>query len=102
MTLGRDRIAGYEAAIHVGSDLREYSTFTSEIDLVADSPNPQGGDGFPARGFMVLAGSGTVEVKTAMGNTRALTGGDLVGKFIPCAITAITDNTAVDRILVIW
>lgn len=98
MSLERDRLSGYEAAIHVGYDMREYSDFSSDIDLVADSPSPTN---YPARGFIVMAGSGNVVVETNVA-TRTITGGDIVGQFIPCAIKSIKSTTAVTRILVIW
>lgn len=98
MSLERDRLAGYAAAIHSGYDMREYSDFSSDIDLEADSPGP---DPYLARGFIVMSGSGNVVVATNKA-TRTITGGDVVGVFIPCAIKTIKAATAVDRILVIW
>jgi len=82
-------------------DVKEYSgsDFDSEIDLVAEGPT-----GHPARGIMVLdaGGGSTLEIVTAAGNTRPLTGALYVGKQLVAAVRKITANTDMGTILVGW
>lgn len=82
--------------IEVPDKLHEYTSFSSAINLVADSPD---GDQ-PARVITIVAGSGTITVDMTSAANKTLTvaaGDELLGKF-----TGIDSVSGVTNVRVGW
>lgn len=92
--------AGVADDIGVSPDAKEYSSFASAVDVTVDAAT---GEPRAVRGFMVTdVGTGTLEVVTAAGQTRAFVATNLLGQFIPLSIKTITTNSNIGRIIVFW
>lgn len=85
-----------------------YTSFGSDIDLLADSNGPPSSRGQPARRIDVLEeGSGTLSVRLGSGATKTetVTAGDVSAghaRFEPVFVTAILAATNVGKIRVFW
>lgn len=91
-----------QRAIYPHEKIKEYSSFASDIDLVADSPDEES----PARAiFVVTAGSGSLAVTFDSGDTETITGltdNDYVHP-TPCYFKSIqASGTDVTKIRVAW
>lgn len=78
----------------------EYSSFASEINLTASSVSP---GRKMCRAIMVTsAGSNTLQVRKADGNTQSIDCTNLVGVLLPIQAKAITTATNVAKLVVFW
>lgn len=93
-------IQGQAAATYTGKQLKVYSAFGAEIDLVAESP-----DGAVPRWFMVLdAGAGTMLLGVTDANDvdTDIPAANLVSVGVPIGLKAIRTTTTVASVMVVW
>lgn len=85
-----------QQALWTGLDGKTYTVFSSDIDLVADSPNKSG-----AR-FLIFTGGTQLVITTAAGQERTFPASLWDGKPIPCGASTIHSETDADAVGVIW
>lgn len=98
--INRNALAGSATREHTGTKAKVYTSFASQVDVIADSPSTNS----PARGFIVtdLGTGSTVEIVDAGGVTATITATALVGAFVPVGVQAFTTNTDVAEIVAIY
>ncbi len=86
-------------SINALDDIKEYTVFTSDIDLLADSPN----GALPARWLLVVdvGTGGTLDIDTTTTAGRALTG-VLPGHELRCKMNKINLATDLAKVWVGW
>jgi hypothetical protein len=83
-------------SIEVGRDIKGYTSFASQIDLITEGPT-----GKPPRLVTVIeAGSGVLNLHTAHGARTNVP--FIVGLPIPVGIVSIDTGTNIGKLQVIW